>query len=31
MVWPIWTSQVFANFRVLPTLTLRLDLRPDAA
>ena len=26
----IWTSQVFANFRVLPTLTLRLDLRPDA-
>jgi predicted permease len=26
----IWTSQAFANFRVLPTLTLRLDLRPDA-
>lgn len=25
----IWTSQAFANFRVLPTLTLRLDLRPD--
>jgi len=26
----LWTSRLFANISPLPTLTLRLDLRPDA-
>jgi macrolide transport system ATP-binding/permease protein len=30
LVLSMWTSRLFANLRLLPTLSLRLDLRPDA-